>query len=36
MHVRQPLRVISLLDKILAKKVKDNTKLKRSVNSARR
>jgi hypothetical protein len=27
MHVRQPLRVISLLDKILAKKVKDNTKL---------
>jgi hypothetical protein len=27
MHVRQPLRVISLLDEILAKKFKDNTKL---------
>jgi hypothetical protein len=27
MHMRQALRVISLLDEILAKKVKDNTKL---------
>jgi len=27
MHVRQPLRVISLLDEILAKKVKADTKL---------
>jgi hypothetical protein len=27
MHVRQSLRVIGLLDEILAKKVKDDTKL---------
>jgi hypothetical protein len=27
-HVRQPLRVINLLDEFLAKKVKDNTKLR--------
>jgi hypothetical protein len=28
MHVCQPLRVISLLDEILATKVKDDTKLR--------